>query len=122
MKYHRFAIVASVFNLLLLVFILVQSPSKAEQSVASVLRARAIELVDESGAVRAQFNVEPGGEVVFRLRDAKGTIRTKLGASETGSGFVMLDDRTEATVQIRANQAGGNVVLTDRSGNQRVVK
>ena len=42
------------------------------------------ELVDDSGQVRANLKVETGDEVVFRLRDAKGTVRFKLGASEDG--------------------------------------
>lgn len=122
MKSQRLAIVFSALNLVLFVFLLNQAPSKAEPNIPPVLQARAFELVGEDGQVRAQLNVEPGGEVVFRLRHAKGTIRTKLGASEKGSGLVLLDDRTEATVQVRANQAGGNMTLIDRAGNQRVIK
>jgi hypothetical protein len=122
MKFQRIAIVFSVINLLLLIFLLAQSPSTAQQDVVPVVRTRAFELVDEGGKVRAQINVEKTGEVVFRLRDAKGTIRSKFGASESGSGLSMMDDRTEATVQIRSNQAGGNMILIDREGRERTVK
>ena len=122
MSHQRLAVVISALNLLVLGVVLTQAPSNAKEGVQPLLRARAIELVDESGKIRAQLNVEQNGEVVFRLRDAKGTIRTKLGAGETGSGLVLLDDRSEATVQIRANQAGGNITLTDRAGAQRVIK
>jgi hypothetical protein len=51
------------------------------------LRTRAIEIVDDSGKVRAQLDVEKTGDVVFRLRDAKGTIHAKFGARESGSGL-----------------------------------
>jgi len=122
MKFQRIAIVFSVFNLLLLVFLLAQSPSTAQQDILPMVRTRAFELVDENGKARAQINVEKTGEVVFRLRDAKGTIRSKFGASESGSGLSMMDDRTEATVQIRSNQAGGNMILIDREGRERTVK
>jgi hypothetical protein len=122
MKHTRIAMVFSVFNLLLLVFLLTQAPSTAQQSVTPVLRARAIELVDETGKVRAQLNVEQGGDVVFRLRDSTGTIRAKFGANEKGSGISLMDERTEATVQIRANQDGGNITLIDRAGKQQVFK
>jgi len=122
MKFQRIAIVFSVFNLLLLIFLLTQPPSTAQQDVLPVVRTRAFELLDENGKVRAQVNVEKNGEVVFRLRDAKGTIRSKFGASESGSGLSMMDDRTEATVQIRSNQAGGNMVLVDRDGRERTIK
>jgi hypothetical protein len=122
MKNLRIAIAFSVFNLLLMVYLLAQTQSEAQQSVTPVLRARTIELVDEAGKVRAQLNVEQGGEVVFRLRDSTGTIRAKLGANEKGSGLVMMDERTEATVQIRANQNGGNITLIDRTGKEQLIK
>jgi hypothetical protein len=122
MKHHRTAIAFSVMNLLLMAFLLAQAPSSAQQSVAPVVRTRAFELVDENGKVRAQMNIERTGEVVFRLRDSTGTIRSKFSANETGSGLSLMDERTEATVQIRANQAGGNITLIDRAGKERVVK
>jgi hypothetical protein len=122
MKIQRVVNLFSVLNLLFLGLLLIQTPSTAQQSVAPLLRARAIELVDERGKVRAQLDVEATGEVVFRLRDAKGTIRSKFGANEDGSGLSMMDDRTEATVQIRSNQSGASVTVIDREGRARVVK
>ncbi len=122
MKFQRIAIVFSVLNLLLLLFLLVQVPSTAQQSITPVVRTRAFELVDENGKIRAQFNVEKTGEVVFRLRDAKGTIRTKFSASEDGSGLSLMDDRTDATVQIRAIESGASIILIDRNGKEQVIK
>lgn len=122
MKYQRIAIVFSVLNLLLLFFLLAQVPSTAQQSITPIVRTRAFELVDENGKIRAQIALEKTGEVVFRLRDAKGTIRTKFSASEDGSGLSLMDDRTDATVQIRAIQSGASIILIDREGNERVVK
>lgn len=122
MKFQRVAIVVSVLNLLLLFFLIAQARSSAQPSVSPVLRAKEIELVDDAGKVRAQLNVEDTGEVVFRLRDSKGTIRAKFGAGEDGSGLSMMDDRTEATVQIRANKAGGGITLFDRDGKQHLIK
>jgi hypothetical protein len=122
MKFQRTAIVFSVINLLLFIFLLAQSTSTAQQDVVPVVRTRAFELVDENGKLRAQINIEKTGEVVFRMRDEKGTIRSKFSAGESGSGLSMMDDRTEATVQIRSNQAGGNMVLIDREGRERTIK
>ena len=122
MKTHRFMIALTVINLVILIVALVQTRSIAVQTVPSVLRARAIELVDERGKVRAQLNVESNEEVVFRMRDAKGTIRVKLGANEDGSGLVLLDDQTEPTVQIRANRVGPSVKLIDKNGQERVIR
>jgi hypothetical protein len=122
MKFQRAAIVFSVVNLLLLLFLLAQSPSDAQQDITPVVRTRAFEIVDEYGKIRAQINVEKTGEVVFRLRDAKGTIRSKFAADEDGAGFVLMDDRTEATVQIRANKSGANMLLFNRDGNKKEIK
>lgn len=122
MKTHRFMIALTAINLVILIVALLQTRSTAVETVPSVLRARAIELVDERGKVRAQLNVESNEEVVFRMRDAKGTIRVKLGANEDGSGLVLLDDRTEPTVQIRANRVGPSVKLTGKDGQERVIR
>jgi hypothetical protein len=122
MKYQRIAIAFSIFNLLLLVFLLAQKPSDAQQSVMPIVRTRAFELVDENGKTRAQINIENTGEVVFRLRDETGKIRSKYGAGKDGSGFTLMDDRTEATVQIRANKSGSEMFVLDRSGNKTALK
>src|ERR1044072_6149078 len=122
MKFQRIAIVFSVVNLLLLLFLLSEKPSDAQQSITPVVRTRAFELIDENGKTRAQINVEKTGEVVFRLRDETGKIRSKYAADETGAGLSLMDDRTEATIQIRANQSGANMLLFDRNGNKKEIK
>ncbi len=90
--------------------------------VPEVLRARMIELVDESGQVRANLKVEQGGEAVFRMRDAKGTIRVKIGASEDGSGLLLNDDRTEPGVQLLAKRTGTTITLSEKDKEKRVIK
>jgi hypothetical protein len=83
-----------------------------------VLRARAIELVDERGQVRAQLEVEDSGEVVFRLRDSEGTIRVKLGAAKDGSGLLLLDEKTEPGVHLLAKDDGTSLTLSDGAGRR----
>ena len=122
MKIKRITIAITVFNLVLLIFVLARSGAPAAQTVPEVLRVRAIELVDDNGQVRAQLNVESDGEVVFRLRDAKGTIRVKLGASEDGSGLVLLDDATEPGVHMLTNRDGTSLTLTGKGGAQQVIE
>src|SRR5687767_7242059 len=85
-------------NMVILVVGLAQFKQAAAQSDAAVLRGRGLELVDAAGQVRAQFTVEPDGEGVFRIRDANGTIRVKLGAGTNGSGLLLLDETTEPGV------------------------
>jgi hypothetical protein len=123
MKFQRVAMVLSVLNLLLLFVQLVMVPSTAQQSVTPIVRTQAFELVDNSGRKRAQINVdEQTGEVVFRLRDSKGDIRAKFGADERGSGLLLMDDRTDATVQLRAIRSGASLTLIDREGHERLIK
>ena len=89
------------------------------QPEPDVVRARAIELVDSRGRVRAQLNVESSGEVIFRLRDSAGTIRVKLGASEDGSGLLLANEATEPGVHILANRRATSVTV--QRGQQRQV-
>ena len=122
MKFQRVAIIFSVLNLMLWLFSLTFVPSTAKQSVVPIVRTEAFELVDKRGKIRAQINVEETDEVVFRLRDSKGNIRAKFGAQEDGSGLILMDDRTEATVQIRAIESGASMILIDREGRERAVR
>jgi len=122
MKMNRLAVALMVINLVFLVFVLAQCGTIDTQTASQVLSVRAVELVDDNGQVRAQLNVESNGEVVFRLRDAKGVIRVKLGASEEGSGLLLLNDLTEPGVHILTNQNGTSLTLTEKGGAQRVIE
>jgi hypothetical protein len=97
--------------------------AQADQNdeVPAVLRARMLELVDQEGGCRANLKVEEGGEVVFRLRDAEGTIRVKIGAGKDGSGLVLMDDRTEPAVQLLAKRAGTSMTLSQEGKTKRVI-
>jgi hypothetical protein len=121
MKTYRLAIALAVINLTLVLFILIQASSATAKGVPPLIRARMIELVDDKGAVRAQLNVESSGEVVFRLRDAQGTIRVKLGASENGSGLLLANDATEPGIHMLANDTGTSLTLTGKDGKRRVI-
>jgi len=122
MKIQLLAIALTVINLVLLLFVLAQAESTTAQSVTPVLRAQAIELVDDHGQIRAQLNVESNGEAVFRLRDATGAIRVKLGAAEDGSGLLLIDESTEPGVHILVKPTGATLTLTGKDGQQQVLK
>ena len=91
----RLVIALVGMNVVLATALLVQGRRASAASDPETLRARAIELVDEHGQVRAQLNVESNGETVFRLRDSTGEIRVKIGAGADGSGLLLLDGSTE---------------------------
>jgi hypothetical protein len=127
MKYGTTGVALAAFGVLIVaqVFRPVLMPSlvQADENgkVAEVLRARTLELVDERGQVRANLKVEPNGEVVFRLRDAQGAIRVKLGASEEGSGLLLIDDQTEPAVHLLAKRTGTTVTLAEKGKEKRII-
>jgi hypothetical protein len=84
MKLQRLCLALLAINLVLLTFSLWPVRSSAAQGSGAPLRVRALELVDANGEVRSRLNVEPEGEVVFRLYDQTGSIRVKLGAGRDG--------------------------------------
>jgi len=98
--------------------------AQAAPEPSTTLRAERLELVDSKGQLRGQLFVEDSGEVVFRLRDEKGQIRVKLGASERGSGFILMDDQTEPGVQMLSgvsaltNARETNVTLRDGAASR----
>ena len=59
MKIQRLLIALTLANLVLLIFNLAQLRPAAAQGVAPVLRGRALQIVDESGKVRASIAVLP---------------------------------------------------------------
>ena len=84
----------AALNLIVLLRIAAQPKPDARDGVQTVVRAKAIELVDDQGRVRASLNVATNGEAVFRMRDEEEVIRMKLGASEKGSALLLLDGTT----------------------------
>lgn len=122
MKTHKWIIILAVINAIVLFCMAAQSTPSAQPGVQSILRARAIELVDDRGDVRASLSVETNGEAVFRMRDAKGTIRMKLGASEAGSAPLLLDDSTNPGLHVSAKDGRTSMTLINKDGGKRVVE
>lgn len=128
MKTQRFAVALTAINFVLLLLIVMQARSTTAQTVAPLLRARALELVDEHNVVRVRLNVK---ESELNLFDKNGIIRVKLGAGEDGSGLVLSEGGTDASrgyVQIIARQTGTaqqpattSITLRGADGRQRVI-
>jgi hypothetical protein len=117
----RIAVALGALNLAILAGAAVQTRTAGAQGGDDILRGRALELVDEGGKIRARINVEPNGEVVFRLLDQQGTIRVKLGAGKEGSGLLLANDATEPGVHILAKATGSSIKVVNKDGRERVI-
>jgi len=122
MKTNRLSVILTIINLAVLVFLLVRGQMTIPPANSDILRVKAIELIDNHGQVRAQLEVESNGEVVFRLRDEEGTIRVKLGASQDGSGLLLLNDLTEPGIHLLADRDSTRITLSEQSGAQQEIK
>lgn len=132
MKLQRLLIILTITNLCLLAFLLMQVRAVEADSVAPVLRGRALEIVDTQGRVRASIKLHPASTapdrkpypetVMFRLSDASGRPEVKLGASEHGGGigFIGETDKTHALLQ--AEGLGVMLKLTNGDGRQQIIK
>lgn len=110
-------------NLALLIWLVTAGRQAAAQpDVTPVLRANAIELVDDNGIVRAQLIASADGETLLRMRDARGEVRVKLGAGEDGSGLMLADQSTEPGLHILAKRGTTTLSLTDTNGTRRVIR
>jgi hypothetical protein len=119
MRFQRLAAATALLGAAVVVGLTLRDRPAEAKSVPGVVRAQTIELVDRRGRVRAQLKVETGGQVVFRLRDAAGRIRVKLGADEAGSGLVLMNETSEPGVHALATRAATSLAL--QRGEQRNV-
>jgi hypothetical protein len=134
MNWQRLAIALTVVNFTLLMVLLAQTRPLDAQSVPSVLRGRALELVDERGSIRAEIKVLPAQPklkmpdgsigypeaVQLRLIDSKGGPNVKLVTTEDGSGLVLGGDG--AYVQILSRGTKPFLKILNKDGRRQVVE
>lgn len=90
---------------------------------APVLRARAFEVVDERGRVRAQLYLGEDGDGGIRLRNKNGDLRVKLGASTEGYTGLQLFDGTDPVspaVQLVTSPSGTSLSLKEKGKEKRI--
>ena len=134
MTMQRVLIVLTVANLALLLLVLTElRPAIAAREVAPVLRARALEIVDEQGKVRASIAVYPAttqksGEsypetVLLRLITERGRPSVKISASEqlAGLAFAGPTGTKETRVQLGADGTVSSLKLKNENGSERVL-
>jgi len=141
MKIQRLLMVLTLVNLGILMFLLTQIRPVEANSVAPVLRGRALEIVDDHGKVRAAIRVLPAGParradgslseangktypetVLLRLIDPNGRPSVKLGASEQGAGLGLGGESDPTYIVLKAEGADTSLKLTNKDGRQQLIK
>jgi hypothetical protein len=136
MNAQRIAISVTVLNLVILAYTLFRAGPVASAEIAPVLRAHALEIVDETGRVRAMIRVFPAEPavkmpdgrtgypetVLLRLIDSKGAPNVKIAATEDGSAVSLGGESNLTNVQILARGAITSLRLLNEDGQQQVIK
>lgn len=134
MKIQRLLIALTAVNLGLLIFLLLPHIEPAlANSVAPVVRGRALEIVDDQGRVRASIKVQPAETfrptgkkypetVILRLIDPNGRPEVKIVASEKGAGLSFVGDSDATQVLLEADGTDSSLKLTNKDGRQQLVK
>jgi len=132
-KLHRLTIILTAFNLILLALGLAQLRPVGAQEVAPVLRARALEIVDAQGRVRAEIKVLPAQPtlkmpdgttgypetVQLRLVNSQNSPHVKLATTEDGSGLVLGGDTGHT--QLLSRGTGPFIKIVTKDGRERTI-
>jgi hypothetical protein len=131
---HLLTVVLTAINLVMLVTLGVASLRPAQaQTIAPVLRGRALELVDEHGRVRAELRVMPADPTVkmpdgttgypetmlLRLMNSTGAAKVKLEAAENGGGFALGGDGSY--VQVSSKSPNPFVKIVSKDGREQII-
>ncbi len=136
MKTERLLILLTAVNAGLLAYQMVRPhlSTAATIDVQTVIRGRALEIVDDRGRVRASLSVLPEdpkhiwkGEpypetVLLRLITADGRPNVKLGASKRGAALLIGGESDPTYVQVLAEGGESTVRLIDKNGTERLIK
>jgi hypothetical protein len=138
MKTKEWLPILTFLNLVLLAFSVVHQihPVIAQSASSSVVRGRALELVDDTGRVRAEIKVfsadprvrMPDGArgypetVLLRLINSKGAPTVKIAATEDGSAVSLGGASDPTDIQILARGKNTSLKLTNKDGKQQLIK
>ena len=103
MSTQRMTAGLTLVNMLLLLFTLADARWTIASDAPQVLRARALEIVDERGTVRSSIQVQSGGSAVLRLV-GDGGAKVQL-AVESGASRLQLNnkDGRELVMQVKVD-------------------
>jgi hypothetical protein len=133
MKTERLLTVLTVLNASILATTLIAMRPTAE-TIAPVLRGRALEIVDDQGRTRASLNVMPPGTskhgdrfpetVLLRLITERGRPSVKISTSEQSAGVSLAgpSGTTNTYVILAAEGTASSLKLRNENGRQQVVQ
>ena len=135
MKTQSLLTALTVVNCALLIYSLVPRTVAAD-TVAPVLKGRALQIVDEQGKVRASISVLPADPkvkmpdgttgypetVLMRLINSKGRPNLKLEAREDGSSIGMGGDTDPTYIFLQAKGDKTFIQQTNHDGKQQMLK
>jgi len=131
MKSQPLLVALTVLNLALLAFLLTQTRLHiGAQGVqiwtnidGSVLRGRALEIIDDQGRTRAAINLHPADRAasypetaIFRLIDQNGRPSMKLSTSERGGLLALVSDAEGTYVQL-----SGRELIVTKDGRRQTI-
>ena len=133
-KLQRLMLVLTIFNFLLLAFGLAQIRPANAQGVAPILRAHALEIVDDQGRVRAEIKVQPATPttkmpdgttgypetVQLRLITSQGGPNVKLATTEDGSALVLGGQK--GYTQMLSRYTDPFIKIVTKDGRERTIK
>ena len=133
-KVQRLTIILTAVNLILLACGLAQLRPVMAQSVAPVLRARELEIVDDHGRVRAEIKVLPAQPtlkmpdgtvgypetVQLRLISSQGSPHVKLATTEDGSTLVLGGDK--GYTQLLSRGPDPFIKIVNKDGREQTIK
>jgi hypothetical protein len=131
MTTQKSLVALTLVNLALAALLLAHAATPTVQSAESVLRGRALEIVDDQGRVRASIKIQPGGTangqaypetVILRLVDPNGRPSVKLAGSAQGAGLSLVAESDSIHVILKAEDASASLKLTNKDGQERLVR
>ncbi len=136
MKPQRLVVVLTLLNLGLLVVLLARAMPAEGRDVQPVLRARALEIVDEHGKVRASIQVLPPNAtvampdgtrgypetVLLRLVTAEGRPSVKLSATERGGNLVLGGSSDPTYARLEGDRAKASLTLVGKDGQPHTIE
>ena len=132
----------TLVNLGMLVFVLSHNTAPVQASnTEQVIRARALEIVDAQGKVRASISVIPEGParradgsltehgekifpeaVVLRLIRPDGRPSVKIATTEQGSGIDLSGGMDPTYIVLSSDGGETSLTLTNKDGRRQVIK